>query len=279
MPSARPSRSSPATGTRIRELGNFLFRHGRYVAAAPAATGAWRSSSPPAPWPSTTWGRRWRCRATSRAPPPRSSARWRWSRRAARTPTSGTDYYFLGRYAEAAGMYTHATQLAPGTTVSGATSPTRCGRSQAAAPRRSRTTAAPAELAQRGLEVNSQDAVSWMQLAYYRARAGDTEHIGQLRRARARPGRGRCQRAVLRGTHRAAARRQRRGPRGADPAVRLGYPPQLVSAAPDFTEPAGRCALQACSRPRLASHRKSDAADHIRRRTMPDIEPARPPSR
>jgi tetratricopeptide (TPR) repeat protein len=55
-------------------------------------------------------------------------------------------------------------------------------------------------LAQRSLEVNPKDALTWIQLAYYSARVGDND----------------------------------RAERYASRALALGYPTQLVRAAPDF---------------------------------------------
>jgi tetratricopeptide (TPR) repeat protein len=146
----------------------------------------------------------------------------------------GTNYYFLGRYAEATGMYTHATQLAPEDhrvwgNLADALWQVAGSRAQAQQDYRH-----AADLAQRGLEVNSQDAVSWMQLAYYRARAGDMDHIERY-----------TERALALGAddanvqYYAALVALQRGDSGAaldalTRAVSLGYPPQLVSAAPDF---------------------------------------------
>ncbi|HEY1491328.1 MAG TPA: tetratricopeptide repeat protein, partial [Steroidobacteraceae bacterium] len=146
----------------------------------------------------------------------------------------GTNYYFLGRYADAAGMYTHATQLAPEDhrvwgNLADALWQVQGSRAQATEDYRR-----AADLAQRGLEVNAQDAVSWMQLAYYRARAGDAEHVERY-----------TERALSQGAddanvqYYAALVALQRGQtaealEALGRAVSLGYPPQLVSAAPDF---------------------------------------------
>jgi tetratricopeptide (TPR) repeat protein len=131
-------------------------------------------------------------------------------------------------------MYAHATQLAPEDhrvwgNLADALWQVEGRRAQAQQDYRH-----AAELAQRGLEVNSQDAVSWMQLAYYRARAGDTDQSERY-----------TQRALALGADDAnvqyylALVALQRGDTAAvfdalTRAVSLGYPAQLVSAAPDF---------------------------------------------
>jgi tetratricopeptide (TPR) repeat protein len=146
----------------------------------------------------------------------------------------GTDYYFLGRQADAVRNYTRATELAPEDhrvwgNLADALWQTEGGRAQAQQDYRR-----AAQLAQRGLEVNPQDAVSWMQLAYYHSRAGDTEHGDRY-----------SERALSLGAddpnvqYYAALVALQRGDAAATlaalaRAIELGYPPQLLSAAPDF---------------------------------------------
>jgi TolB-like protein/Flp pilus assembly protein TadD/DNA-binding winged helix-turn-helix (wHTH) protein len=146
----------------------------------------------------------------------------------------GTVYYFLGRQVDAARNYTKATELAPEDhrvwgNLADAQWQTDGARAKAQENYRH-----AAELAQRGLGVNAQDAISWMQLAYYLTRAGDTEHAAHD-----------SARALALGAgdptvqYYAALIALQRGDRGGAiealaRAVEAGYPPQLVSAAPDF---------------------------------------------
>jgi Flp pilus assembly protein TadD len=92
-----------------------------------------------------------------------------------------------------------------------------------------------AALAQRGLEVNPKDGFSWMELAFYSARAGDGAHVEDYAR-----------RALQLDPedpyvsyYGALVALERGDTEGAltslARAVELGYAPQLIRAAPDFT--------------------------------------------
>ena len=89
-------------------------------------------------------------------------------------------------------------------------------------------------LAQRSLEVNPKDAVTWIQLAYYSARVGDTDRVQRY-----------TSRALALGSddmfvhyYAALIALERRDSAAAldslSRAVGLGYPARLVRAAPDF---------------------------------------------
>ena len=89
-------------------------------------------------------------------------------------------------------------------------------------------------LAHRSLEVNPKDGLTWMQLAYYSVRAGDSAPVA-----------GFAQRALELDAddeyvhYYAALVALERGDASAaldalGRAVELGYPPQLIRAAPDF---------------------------------------------
>src|SRR4029077_8391476 len=147
---------------------------------------------------------------------------------------SGTVYYFLGRYADAARMFSRATEIAGEDhrvwgNLADALWQTDAGRPQAQSDYH-RAIA----LAQRSLEVNPKDAVTWIQLAYYSSRAGDTDRVQRS-----------ASRALALGpddlyVHYYAARiaLERRDSAAAldslSRAVGLGYPTRLVRAAPDF---------------------------------------------
>ena len=146
----------------------------------------------------------------------------------------GSVYYFLGRYPDAARMFTRGTELAAQDhrvwgNLADALWQTEAGRGDARADYR-RAIA----LAQRSLEVNPSDAVSWMQLAYYSERAGDTAHVERYA-SRALELDAADQYvhyygalvALERGDTKAALDEL-------DRAVELGYPPPLIHAAPDF---------------------------------------------
>jgi TolB-like protein/tetratricopeptide (TPR) repeat protein/DNA-binding winged helix-turn-helix (wHTH) protein len=215
------------------QLGNFLFRHGR-IAAAVAVYQRVAQLIPAIPLAFNNLG------AALEMGGDFQGAAAAFERSLALEPTRsaysnlGTNYYFLGRQAEATRMYTRATELAPEDhrvwgNLADALWQIEDSRAQAQQDYRH-----AADLAQRGLEVNPQDAVSWMQLAYYRARAGDTGHIERY-----------TARALALGAddpnvhyYAALIALQRSDSTAAldalTRAVALGYPPHLVSAAPDF---------------------------------------------
>src|SRR5580765_3183395 len=180
-------------------LGNFLFRQGRSAAAAAAFE-------------------------RSLAIEPSRSA----------YSNLGTVYYFLGRYPNAVRMFTRGTELAAQDhRVWGNLADARWQTSASRAEARDDYRRAIA-LAQRSLAINAKDAVSWMQLAYYSERAGETGEVEHyVERARALGAedpyvhyygalvaleRGDANHALEELSH----------------AVELGYAPQLILAAPDF---------------------------------------------
>jgi TolB-like protein/Flp pilus assembly protein TadD/DNA-binding winged helix-turn-helix (wHTH) protein len=215
-------------------LGNFLFRHGRAV----AAVGTYRRVTeliPASPRAFNNLGAALEMTADF------AGAAAAFERSLALEPTRsaysnlGTVYYFLGRYGDAARMFSRATELATEDhrvwgNLADALWQLDTGRPQAQTDYR-RAIA----LAQRSVEVNPKDAESWIQLAYYSARVGDAERAGRY-----------AARALALGSddmfvhyyaaliameqHNAAAALD-----SLSRAVRLGYPAQLVRAAPDFT--------------------------------------------
>jgi TolB-like protein/DNA-binding winged helix-turn-helix (wHTH) protein/Tfp pilus assembly protein PilF len=214
-------------------LGNFLFRHGRPTEAA----ASYRRVAQLIPGSYLAFNN---LGAALEMEGDFQGAAQAYERSLALEPTRsgysnlGTDYYFLGRQAEAVRAYTRATELAPEDhrvwgNLADALWQTEGGQAQA-----QKDYLRAAELAQRGLEVEPKDAVSWMQLAYYRARAGEVEHIERY-----------TERALAQGSddpnvqyYAALIALQRSDVAGAldalTRAVGLGYPVQLVGAAPDF---------------------------------------------
>jgi TolB-like protein/DNA-binding winged helix-turn-helix (wHTH) protein/Tfp pilus assembly protein PilF len=214
-------------------LGNFLFRHGR-SAAAVATYRRVTELIPASPLAFNNLG------AALEMSGDFQGAATAFERSLAREPTrsaysnSGTVYYFLGRYADAARMFSRATEIAGEDhrvwgNLADALWQTDAGRVQAQSDYR-RAMA----LAQRSLEVNPKDAVTWIQLAYYSARVGDTDHVQRY-----------ASRALALGSddmfvHYYAAlialeqRDSATALASLSRALGLGYPTQLVRAAPDF---------------------------------------------
>jgi TolB-like protein/DNA-binding winged helix-turn-helix (wHTH) protein/Tfp pilus assembly protein PilF len=214
-------------------LGNFLFRHGRSAAAA-AVYQHVTELIPASPLAFNNLG------AALEMTGNFEGAAQAFERSLALEPTrsaysnSGTVYYFLGRYADAARMFSRAAELAAEDhrvwgNLADALWQIDSRRDEARADYRRAT-----ELARRSLEVNPQDAVSWMQLAYYVARDGDSGRAQRYARRALAIGPGDlfvhyygALIALERGDASAALA-------SLDRAVRLGYPAQLVRAAPDF---------------------------------------------
>ncbi len=147
---------------------------------------------------------------------------------------SGTVYYFLGRYADAARMFTRATELsAQDHRMWGnlADALWQIDGSRAEAHSNYRRAIG---LAQKSLEVNARDAITWSQLGHYSARMREGSDVSRyIRRAlQLNPDDPNVRyyaalTALELGDPAAALQSLSR-------AVELGYPPQLVRAAPDF---------------------------------------------
>jgi Flp pilus assembly protein TadD len=214
-------------------LGNFLFRHGRSAAAVPIDRRV-TELIPASPLAFNNLGAALEMTADF------GGAASAFERSLALEPTRsaysnlGTVYYFLGRYAEAAQMFSRATELAAEDhrvwgNLADALWQIDSRRAEAQGDYRRAIL-----LAQKSLQVNPKDGISWMQLAYYSARAGDTEHVARY-----------ASRALeLDGAdeyvhyYAALVALETGDTAGAlaslSRAVELGYPAQLVRAAPDF---------------------------------------------
>jgi len=215
-------------------LGNFLFRHGR----SGAAVTIYQRVTELLPASPLAFNNLGAAREMTGDFPGAAAA---FERSLALEPTRsaysnlGTVYYFLARYADAARMFSRATEIAAEDhrvwgNLADALWQIDSERGQAQADYR-RAMA----LAQRSLEVNPRDAVTWIQLAYYSARSGDQDRAQRY-----------ASRALAIGSddvfvhyYAALIALERRDSTTAlkslDRAVRLGYPAQLVRAAPDFT--------------------------------------------
>ena len=214
-------------------LGTFLFRHGR-TSAAIATYRRVTELIPASPLGFNNLG------AALLVLGDFQGAATAFDRSLALEPTSsaysnsGTVYYFLGRYADAARMFTRATELtAQDHRVWGnlADALWQIEGSRAEAQSAYRRAIG---LAHKSLEVNARDAVSWSQLAYYSARArdnsdvrGDTSRALQLNPDDSNVRYYAALTALELGDPAAALESLSR-------AVALGYPPPLVRAAPDL---------------------------------------------
>ncbi|HYX73635.1 MAG TPA: tetratricopeptide repeat protein [Steroidobacteraceae bacterium] len=147
---------------------------------------------------------------------------------------SGTVYYFLGRYADAARMFIRATELATQDhrmwgNLADALWQTEGSRAEA-----QRNYRRAIELAQKSLAVNARDAITWSQLGHYSARTRDGSDVSRYVRQALQLSpddpnvRYYVALTALELGDRAAALES------LSRAVELGYPLQLVRAAPDF---------------------------------------------
>jgi tetratricopeptide (TPR) repeat protein len=147
---------------------------------------------------------------------------------------SGTMYYYLGRYADAARMYARATELSAQDhrwwgNLADALWQIESRRAEAKDDYRHAM-----DLARKSVEVNPKDAVSWILLANYSARAGETVNVGTYT---SRALGLNAEDPTVR--YYAALVALERGDQAAaldslSHALELGYPVRLVRAAPDF---------------------------------------------
>jgi TolB-like protein/Flp pilus assembly protein TadD/DNA-binding winged helix-turn-helix (wHTH) protein len=216
-----------------RELGTFLFHHGRATEAIPVYRRV-TQLVPASPGASNDLG------AALEMTGDFTGAASAYERSLALAPTHGaysnlgSVYYFLGRFPDAVRVYSRAAELTPADQhVWGNLAEALWqipGRQQEAEDTYRRAIA----LAQKNLEVNAKDAASWAQLAYYHARVGDQESAARyLQRAIA------ADKDNLFVYYYGALVALARGDSSAaldalERAVALGYPPLLVRAAPDF---------------------------------------------
>jgi TolB-like protein/Flp pilus assembly protein TadD len=225
--------AEPTFPEALTTLGNFLFRHGR-SATAVATYEQVTQLIPASPLAFNNLGAALEMTADFHG------AATAFERSLALEPSRsaysnlGTVYYFLGRYADAAHMFSRSTELAAEDhrvwgNLADALWQIPASRSEAQGDYRHAIA-----LAQRSLEVNPKEAVTAMQLAYYCARIGDLEHANRYAgRALALDASDPYVHyyaaliALERGDTTAAIDSLHR-------AIELGYPAQLVSAAPDF---------------------------------------------
>jgi TolB-like protein/Flp pilus assembly protein TadD/DNA-binding winged helix-turn-helix (wHTH) protein len=214
-------------------LGNFLFRHGRYGAAVTTYRRV-TELIPASPLAFNNLGAALEMNGDFAGAAPA------FERSLALEPTrsaysnSGTVYYFLGRYGDAARMFSRATEIAAEDHRVWGNLADALWQIEASRPQAQDAYRRAITLAQRSLEVNAQDPLTWIQLGYYSARVGDADHAARY-----------ASRALSLGKqdlmvhyYAALIALERRDAAAAldslDRAVTLGYPAQLVRAAPDF---------------------------------------------
>jgi tetratricopeptide (TPR) repeat protein len=214
-------------------LGNFLFRHGRATSAIatyrrvteliPASAlafnnlGAALEFSGDFQGAATAFDR-------SLSLEPSSSA----------YSNSGTVYYFLGRYADAARMFIRATELSAQDHRMWGNLADALWQAEGSRAEAQRNYRRAIELAQKSLGVNARDAITWSQLGHYSARTRDGAEVSRYmhQALQLSPDDPNVRyyvalTALELGDQAAALESLNR-------AVELGYPLQLVRAAPDF---------------------------------------------
>jgi Flp pilus assembly protein TadD len=214
-------------------LGNFLFRHGR-TSAAIATYRRVTELIPASPLAFNNLG------AALLVAGDFEGAAAAFDRSLTLEPTSsaysnsGTVYYFLGRFADAARMFTRATELSAQDHRWWGNLADAQWQIDGSRPDAQSNYRHAIALARKSLEVNARDALSWSQLAHYSARARETTDISRYtsRALALNPDDPNVRyyaalTALELGDPAAALESLRR-------AVELGYPPQLVRAAPDF---------------------------------------------
>ncbi len=214
-------------------LGNFLFRHGRTSAAIatyrrvteliPASALAFNNLGAALEFSGDFQGAA-SAFERSLSLEPGSSA----------YSNSGTVYYFLGRYADAARMFAHATELSAQDhrmwgNLADALWQIEGSRAEAQSDYRRAI-----GLAQKSLEVNARDAVTWSQLGHYSARMHATADIDRYLRQALQLGADDPNVRYYLALTEVELGDQTAALESLSRAVELGYPVQLVRAAPDF---------------------------------------------
>ena len=168
----RAVEAEPSYGAAQTALGNFLTQHGRAAAAVPHL----KRVTELAPGSSTAFNNLGGALLMSGDFPAAADA---FTKSLTLNPSrsaysnSGMVYYYLGRFADAARMFRRATEIAPEDhrvwgNLADALYLIPASRGEAQQQYRRAIT-----LAERRLAVNSSDATTWIQLAFYQARLGD----------------------------------------------------------------------------------------------------------
>jgi TolB-like protein/Flp pilus assembly protein TadD/DNA-binding winged helix-turn-helix (wHTH) protein len=176
----RAVEAEPTYAAAQTALGSFLFQHGRAAAAvphyrrvaefAPASATAFNNLGAALMMSGDFQGAATAFDQSLKLAPTRSAY-----------SNSASVYYFLGRFGDAVRLYRRGTELAPEDhrvwgNLADALWQTQASRSEAAQEYRHAAT-----LAERRVSVNPKDATTWMQLAYYYARLGEPSHTAPCR--------------------------------------------------------------------------------------------------
>jgi TolB-like protein/DNA-binding winged helix-turn-helix (wHTH) protein/Flp pilus assembly protein TadD len=230
----RAIEAEPSYAAARTALGSFLFQHGRAAAAVPH----YRRVTELVPGSATAFDNLGAALLMS-GDFPAAGAAFERSLKLAPSRSgysnSGTVYYLLGRFGEAARMFREATELAPEDhgvwgNLADALYQTEAGRAEAEHDYRHAVA-----LAERRVGVNPSDATTWIQLAFYHARLGEPSRSAPC-----------LSRALAFGAddvfvqyYAALTALQERNTEAAlerlRHAIELGYPTQMVRAAPEFS--------------------------------------------
>ena len=161
-------------------LGNFLFQHGRAAAAvphyrrvadfAPASATAFNNLGAALIMSGDFQGAATAFDQSLKLAPTRSAY-----------SNSASVYYFLGRFGDAVRLYRRGAELAPEDHRVWGNLADALWQMQTSRPEAAKEYRHAATLAERRVSVNPKDATTWMQLAYYYARLGEPSHTAPCR--------------------------------------------------------------------------------------------------
>ena len=148
----------------------------------------------------------------------------------------GNVYYYLGRFMDAARMFRKGTELAPEDHRVWGNLADALYQIEARRPEAKEHYRHAAELAERRVGVNPKDASTWMQLAFYYARLGEAARSAPCRTRALALGADEVYRPVLRAhSSRSKSTTSTARSTALHRAIDLGYPIQMVRAAPEFS--------------------------------------------
>jgi TolB-like protein/Flp pilus assembly protein TadD/DNA-binding winged helix-turn-helix (wHTH) protein len=230
----RAVEAEPTYSTAHTALGTFLIQHGRAAAAVPQFRRV-TELSPSSPTAFNNLGGALLMSGDFQAADIALNQSLKLAPTRSAYSNSGTVYYYLGRFADAARMFRKSTELAPGDHRVWGNLADALYQIEATRPEAKQQYRHAAQLAERRVAVNPKDANAWMQLAFYYARLGEMSH--------SRP-------CMTRGLelgaddvfvqyYAALVELEEHDITGALDSLRraidLGYPIQMVRAAPEFS--------------------------------------------
>jgi TolB-like protein/tetratricopeptide (TPR) repeat protein/DNA-binding winged helix-turn-helix (wHTH) protein len=226
--------AEPGYGVAHTALGNFLFNHGRAAAAiahyrrvtelAPTSAPAFNNLGAALEMSGDFASAASALDESLRLEPTRSAY-----------SNSGTVYYFLGRFADAARLFHKATELASEDHRVWGNLADALYQIKASRPQAGREYRHAIVLAERRIGVNPNDATTWIQLAFYYARVGELPRAAPYRARALELG---ADDLVVQYYAALIALEERNSSAALDAlrrAIDLGYPTQMVRAAPEFS--------------------------------------------